>query len=69
MIRKHVRVLPHRNAVPTKFHSDGQNADYFLIILRTVLISLVSSEPPTLHQNLGAALWELIPLTCTCCNL
>jgi hypothetical protein len=46
MARKHVRMPPRRNAVPTESHSDGQNAGYFLRTLRTVLLTLGSSEPP-----------------------
>jgi hypothetical protein len=34
------------NVVPTESHSDGQNAVYFLRILRTVLLALGYSEPP-----------------------
>jgi hypothetical protein len=44
--RKHVRAPPRRDAVPTEFHSDGQEAGYFLGTLRTVLLALGSSEPP-----------------------
>jgi hypothetical protein len=44
--RKHVRALPHRNAVPMESHSDGQNAGYFPRTLRIVLLALGSSEPP-----------------------
>jgi hypothetical protein len=43
--RKHVRAPPHRNVVPTKSHSDGQNAGYFPRTLRTVLLALGYSEP------------------------
>jgi hypothetical protein len=46
MVRKHVRTPPHRDAVPTESHSDGQEAGYFLRTLRTVHLSLGSSEPP-----------------------
>jgi hypothetical protein len=46
MARKHVRAPPRRDAVPTKSHSDGQEAGYFLRTLRTVLLALGSSEPP-----------------------
>jgi hypothetical protein len=42
----HVRAPPHRNAVPTESHSDGQNVGYFPRTLRTVLLALGSSEPP-----------------------
>jgi hypothetical protein len=42
--RKHVRALPHRNAMPIESHSDGQNAGYFLRTLWTVLLALGSSE-------------------------
>jgi hypothetical protein len=45
-VRKHIRALPHRNAVPTESHSDGQNAGYFPRTLRTVLLALGYSEPP-----------------------
>jgi hypothetical protein len=44
--RKHVRVPPRRNVVPTESHSDGQNAAYFPMTLRTVLLALGYSEPP-----------------------
>jgi hypothetical protein len=43
--RKHVRVPPHMNVVPTESHSDGQNAGYFLRTLWTVLLALGYSEP------------------------
>jgi hypothetical protein len=43
--RKHVCVPPRRNVVPTESHSDGQNAGYFVRILRTVLMALGYSEP------------------------
>jgi hypothetical protein len=46
MVRKHVRVPPCSNAVPTESHSDGQNAGYIPRTLRTVLQALGSSEPP-----------------------
>jgi hypothetical protein len=62
--RKHVRVSPHRNPVPTKSHSDGQCAGYFPRTLRTVLLALGYSEPPLfigvsrlLHGNLY--LWRV----------
>jgi hypothetical protein len=45
MARKHVRVPPRRNVVPTESHNDGQNAGYFSRTLRTVLLALGSSEP------------------------
>jgi hypothetical protein len=45
-VRKHIRALPHRNAMPIESHSDGQNAGYFLRTLRTVLLALGYSEPP-----------------------
>jgi hypothetical protein len=44
--RKHVRVPPHRNVVPTESHSDGQNVGYFPRTLRTMLLALGYSEPP-----------------------
>jgi hypothetical protein len=63
-MRKHVRVPPCRNAVPTKSHSDGQNAGYFLRTLQIVLLALGSREPPLfietprlLHGNLY--LWRV----------
>jgi hypothetical protein len=43
--RKHIRMPPHRNVVPTESHSDDQNAGYFLRTLRTVLLALGYSEP------------------------
>jgi hypothetical protein len=45
-VRKHVHVPPRRNVVPTKSHSDGQNAGYFSRTLWTVLLALGYSEPP-----------------------
>jgi hypothetical protein len=45
-VRKHVCAPPHRNVVPTESHNDGQNAGYFPMILRTVLLVLGYSEPP-----------------------
>jgi hypothetical protein len=45
-VRKHVRAAPHRNAVATEPHSDGQNAAYFLRTIQTVLLGLGYSEPP-----------------------
>jgi hypothetical protein len=45
-MRKHVRAPPHINVVPTESHSDGQNAGYFPMTLRTVLLALEYSEPP-----------------------
>jgi hypothetical protein len=45
-VRKHIRSPPHRNAVPTESHSDGQNAGYFPRALWTVLLALGYSEPP-----------------------
>jgi hypothetical protein len=57
--RKHVRVLPHRNVVPTESHGDGQHDGYFSRTLRTLLLALGYSEPPLfisvlrlLHGNL-----------------
>jgi hypothetical protein len=44
--RKHVRVPPHRNAVPTESHSDGQRAGCFPGTLRTLLLVLGFSKPP-----------------------
>jgi hypothetical protein len=44
--RKHVRAPPRRDTVPTESHGDGQEAGYFLRTLRTVLLTLGSSEPP-----------------------
>jgi hypothetical protein len=62
--RKHVRVLPCRNVVPTKSHSDGQRAGYFLRTLRTLLLALGYSEPPLFistprlfHEN--SHLWRV----------
>jgi hypothetical protein len=46
MARKHVRALPHRNAMPMKSHSDGEDVGYFPRTLRIVLLALGSSEPP-----------------------
>jgi hypothetical protein len=44
--RKHVRVPPCRNAVPTESHGDGQDAGYFPTTTRTMILALGSSEPP-----------------------
>jgi hypothetical protein len=44
--RKHICVPPHRNVVPTEFHSDGQNVGYFLRTLWTVLLALGYRKPP-----------------------
>jgi hypothetical protein len=62
--RKHIRAPPRRNVVPTKSHSDGQNAGYFSRTLRTVLLALGYSEPPLfvgvsrlLHGN--SYLWHV----------
>jgi hypothetical protein len=43
--RKHVRELLYRNVVPTESQSDGQDAGYFSMTLRIVLLMLGSSEP------------------------
>jgi hypothetical protein len=64
MARKHVRAPLHRDAVPTESHSDDQEAGYFPRTLQTVLLALVSSEPPLfirilrlLHGN--SYLWHV----------
>jgi hypothetical protein len=44
--RKHLRVPPRMNVVPTESHSEGQNASYFPRTLWTMLLALGSSEPP-----------------------
>jgi hypothetical protein len=44
--RKHVCAPPHRNVVPTKSHSDGQDAGYFPRTLQTMFLALGSSELP-----------------------
>jgi hypothetical protein len=44
--RKHVRTPPRRNVMPIESHIDGQNAGYFSMTLRTVLLALGYSEPP-----------------------
>jgi hypothetical protein len=63
-VRMHVHAPPHRNVVPTESHSDGQNAGYFLMTLRIVLLALGYSEPPLfvgvprlLHGN--SYLWHV----------
>jgi hypothetical protein len=43
--RKHVHAPPRRNVVLMESHSDGQNAGFFLMTLRTMLLELGSSEP------------------------
>jgi hypothetical protein len=62
--RKHIRVSPHRNVVPTESHCDGQNAGYFLRTLQIMLLALGYSEPPLfigvlklLHGN--SYLWRV----------
>jgi hypothetical protein len=62
--RKHVRVPPCRNVVPTESHSDGQHVGYFSRTLRTLLLALGYSEPPLfvdvprlLHEN--SYLWHV----------
>jgi hypothetical protein len=45
-VRKHICAPPRWNVLPTKSHSDGQNAGYFPRTLRTVLLALGYSEPP-----------------------
>jgi hypothetical protein len=52
MTRKHVRAPPRRNVVPTESHNDGQNAGYFLMTMRTVLLALSSSELPLFIETL-----------------
>jgi hypothetical protein len=44
--RKHVRAMPRRDVVATESHNDGQDAAYSPRTLRTVLLTLGSSEPP-----------------------
>jgi hypothetical protein len=44
--RKHVRVLPYKNVVPTESHSDGHRAGYIPRTLQTLLLALGYSEPP-----------------------
>jgi hypothetical protein len=62
--RKHIHTPSYRNAVPTEFHSDGQNAGYFPMTLRTMLLALGYSEPSLfigvpwlLHRN--SYLWRV----------
>jgi hypothetical protein len=43
--RKYLHAPPHRDAVPTESHSDGQDAGYFSRTLQTMLLALGSSEP------------------------
>jgi hypothetical protein len=45
LARRHVHAPPHRNAVPTESHSDGQDAGYYPRTLRTMLLTLGSSKP------------------------
>jgi hypothetical protein len=68
-VRKHVRMPPRRNVMPMESHNDGQNARYFPRTLRTVLLALRYSEPPTFHRCLKAASCELVPLVCACGDL
>jgi hypothetical protein len=45
--RKHVHAPPRRNDVPPmESHSDGQDAGYFPMTLRTMLLAQGSNEPP-----------------------
>jgi hypothetical protein len=44
-VRKHVHVSSHKNDVPTKSHSDGQNPGYFPRTLWAVLLALGYSKP------------------------
>jgi hypothetical protein len=44
--RKHVCAPSRRNVIPTESHNDGQNAGYFSMTLRNVLLALRYSEPP-----------------------
>jgi hypothetical protein len=62
--RKHVHVPPPRNVMATESHNDGQNAGYFPLTLRTMLLALGYSEPPLfvgvlrlLHGN--SYLWRV----------
>jgi hypothetical protein len=64
IVKKHFRVPPRRNAMPTESHSDGQNARYFPRTLRTMLLTLGYCEPPLfvgvlrlLHRN--SYLWRV----------
>jgi hypothetical protein len=43
--RKNISTPPRRNVVPTESHSDGYNAGYFPMTLRTMLLALGYSEP------------------------
>jgi hypothetical protein len=45
-MQKHVRAPPHRNAMPTEPHSDGQYVGYFPRTLRTMLLALGYSVAP-----------------------
>jgi hypothetical protein len=45
IVRKHVRVPPHMNAVPTESNRDGQRFGYFWRTLQTLLLALGYSEP------------------------
>jgi hypothetical protein len=58
MARKHVHAPPHRNAIPTEFHSDGQDAGYIPRTPRTVLLALGSGEPPLF---IGTQTYSIIP--------
>jgi hypothetical protein len=46
MTKKHVRMPPHRNVVPTESHNDGQLASYFPRTLWMLLRSPGYGEPP-----------------------
>jgi hypothetical protein len=37
--------------MPTESHNDGQNAGYFLRMVRTMLLVLDSSEPPVFNRT------------------
>jgi hypothetical protein len=66
--RKLVRALPHRDAVPTESHNDGQHAGYFPRTLRTLLLVLGYSTPWLFIGTLGYFV-GLVPLVCVCDHL
>jgi hypothetical protein len=68
MVRKHVRVPPRRNSMPTESHSDGRDAGYFPRTMRTVLLALCSNEPPFFIGTLRL-LRGTHTLACTCNDL
>jgi hypothetical protein len=56
--RKHIHAPPHKNAMNTESHNDGQHVGYIPRTLRTLYLALGYNEPPLfvgvlrlLHRN------------------